>query len=209
MREASNTRVERHLIQELASLRPSTCRYSRREYHAVSHEIYFLGVPDPSCKCAQSGLLFVHRKPRHTWSRQSQPVLWYILHRCCASACTNPLVALQRCDSLKAFVPLAVRLWTILVGCLQLGSLHSCECLAIGCLNVLVLLPKAHAFTPGTWPRLLPFAIMSLAVPAPCAQELCADFPPPEKLSLFYYHERWTELLCLCVCVCVRVWVEE
>ena len=64
----------------------------------------------------------------------------------------------------------------ILTGCLQLGFLHSCECIEIGWLNLFFFLATLDALGASGCPLSLPFFMRAVAAVARCAHVLCADF---------------------------------
>jgi len=74
---------------------------------------YFLGVPDPSCKCAQSGVLPVHCKPRHTLSRQTMPVLSESDRDSGMCDCSSLKSIMQTLDLIYCFQCVIYTLWGI------------------------------------------------------------------------------------------------
>jgi len=130
-------------------------------------------MSDPSCKCAQAALLVEHFEYRHIASLHARPVWWHVLHICFPNPSTNlPLFTGHLCEKVVYILPFT-NFDKICTGRLHCGSMHSCECVAMGSAMASILLAAAW-FAPAFFLTARAKSSRSVHVPA-------VDLPPPKN----------------------------
>jgi len=111
-------------------------------------KLYFRGMPDPSCKCAQADVLVEHFEYRHIASLQTRPVWWHVLHICFPNPSTNlPFFTGHLCEKVVYILPFT-NFDKIFTGRLHCSSKHSCECVAMGSAMASILVAAARLVPP-------------------------------------------------------------